>query len=114
MIEESVTLNSKLHENGGDYEKAAILVDDIMPPPIENEMKMVLDSLCPPLKTTPRLQDKAMRIVFSVGIDLIIPDCALSAMMGPLSLKPQDLLSAPETDDVFGTFYIPHGDENNE
>ncbi len=28
----------------------------------------VLDELCPPLATTPRLQDKALRVVLSVGV----------------------------------------------
>lgn len=66
-----------------------------------------LDALCPPLSSTPRLQDKAIRAVLSIGVDVVVVDADCSAAMGPLGLLPADLLTSDDTDSLFGYFMIP-------
>ena len=73
-----------------------------------------LDRICPALSTTPRLQDKALRVVFSVGIDAVLMDAELSAMMGKFSLRPEDMLASSSTDNVWGNFMMPNDDSDEE
>jgi hypothetical protein len=64
----------------------------------------LLNEYCPQLRSTPRLQDKALRCVFSVGVDVVILDAELSAMAGKLALRPDDMLPSSATDKIFGNF----------
>lgn len=72
----------------------------------ERALAAQLDSLCPPLATTPRLQDKAVRAVLSVGVEVLVVDAASSAAMGPLRVTPRDLVTADQTDALFGAFSV--------
>ena len=91
----------------GDINSQLVLVSDVMPEPIEQAVAAALDELCPELTTTPKLQDKALRCVFSVGIDVVIVDSLLSVAMGKFNLKPTHLLTSDDTDDIFGEFLVP-------
>ena len=88
-------------------EEEVVLVDGIMPDEVQSVLGAALDSLCPFLASTPSLQDKTLRTVFSVGVDIAIVDSSLSAYLDPLTLTPSDLLSSDKTDSVFGEFMIP-------
>lgn len=70
-----------------------------------------LDTLCPPLQTTSRLEDKALRCVFSVGVEAVLLQAEISAMLGPLNLRTADMISSDETSKVFGTLVIPDLDD---
>eukprot|EP01038_Epipyxis_sp_PR26KG_P008494 gene8494-11480_t len=76
-------------------------------PEIDQPLGDALNQICPPLASTPRLQDKALRIVLSVGIDIVMLDAELSAMVGKFSLTENDLIDATATDNVFGKFIMP-------
>ena len=65
-----------------------------------------LDQLCPPLASTPLLQDKCLRVVFSVGVETVIIDAMTYAHIGKLSLQPKDMLASDDTEDVFGSFMV--------
>ncbi len=73
---------------------------------IEDSLMDRLDSLCSPLRNTPRLEDKALRVVFSVGVEAAIVDAEQSAKIGKLRLTPKDLLSDAMTEKVFGRFSV--------
>jgi hypothetical protein len=72
----------------------------------EKYLKEKLDSLCPKVKKSKTLEEKALRIVMSVGVDAVVLDSDLSAAMGKFKLKPRDMLASRDTDDVFGAFYV--------
>lgn len=82
------------------------LLDGSASPAFESAVRKALDTCVPSLVSTPRLQDKALRSVFSIGIDMAIMDAELSARMGKLALHPRDLLTEDETDDLFGRFRV--------
>jgi hypothetical protein len=83
-----------------------VLISGAYPESTEESIRQYLDDMCPALKSTPRLQDKALRAVMSVGIDVTVIDAELSASIGKLALKPSDLISSDETDELFGTFSV--------
>ncbi len=89
------------------------LVTGLNSPAMEEYFVDALDELCPPLQSTPLLQDKALRVVLSVGIDVVLVDAERSAMLGKFNLKPSDLLTDKDTDDVFEYFKLPYGDERD-
>lgn len=89
------------------------LISGINDDQMEEFFADALNELCPPLKSTPRLEDKALRVVMSVGIDLVMMDAETSAMIGKFRLKASDLLTHQQTDDVFETFMVPYGDERD-
>lgn len=66
-----------------------------------------LNELCPALSSTPMIQQKALRIVFSIGVDVVIVDAETSAYLGKFSLTPRDLVNSDQTGTVFGSFCIP-------
>lgn len=107
MRNNNIENNKPFSQVGGDESCPLILVSNVMPVDVEETIAKSLDELCPALSTTPSLQDKALRIVFSVGVDAVIVDSELSAIMGALELKPEDLIDSDETDDVFGVFCVP-------
>lgn len=94
-------------------EEEVILVDGIMPQEVQAVLGSVLDDLCPALSSTPRLEDKALRVVFSVGIDCVIVDASISAYLEPISLSSNDLLTSDDTEDVFGEFMVPGKVQDN-
>jgi hypothetical protein len=81
-----------------------ILVSGMGTPDVEAYFGQELDDHCVLLESTPRLQDKALRCVFSVGCELAIVDAELSALLPKITLNPIDLLTADETNEVFGNF----------
>ena len=83
------------------------LVSSVLPRDIEHHLAEALDSLCPSLQSTPLLQDKALRIVMSVGVDAVVVDAELSAALDKITLSPDQLLPSAATDDIFGNFVIP-------
>lgn len=83
-----------------------ILVSGMGSPEVEKYFGQELDDHCVLLESTPRLQDKALRCVFSVGCELAIVDAELSAMLPKITLNPLDLLTADETSEVFGQFGV--------
>ena len=83
-----------------------VLISGAYPENAEESIRQYLDDMCPALKSTPRLQDKALRAVMSVGIDVAVVDAELSASIGKLALKPSDLISSDETDELFGQFSV--------
>ena len=85
------------------------LVSALLPPRLEQELGDALDTLCPELSSTPLLQIKALRAVMSVGIDAVVLDAELSCFLDKLELRPQDMLPASATDDLFGVFCLPPG-----
>jgi hypothetical protein len=93
-----------------------ILVSGMGTPDVEAYFGQELDDHCVLLESTPRLQDKALRCVFSVGCELAIVDAELSAMLPKITLNPIDLLTADETNEVFGNFGVQRegGDSDEE
>ena len=89
------------------------LVTGLNAPAMEEYFVDALDELCPPLQSTLLLQDKALRVVLSVGIDVVLVDAERSAMLGKFNLKPADLLTDKDTDAVFEYFKLPYGDERD-
>lgn len=89
------------------------LVTGLNSPALEEYFVEALDELCPPLASTPRLEDKALRVVFSVGIDVMMVDAERSAQLGKFKLQPTDLLTSTQTDDVFEYFMLPYGDQRD-
>lgn len=83
-------------------------------PDIEVPMGQMLDELCPALKSTPLLQDKALRVVMSVGVEALLIDAERSAMLGRLRLTPDDMLPSKATDDVFENFCLTVDTEQEE
>ena len=91
-----------------------ILLSGLSHPETEEYFGKELDDHCVLLETTPKLQDKAMRIVLSVGCEVVIIDSELSACLRKLTLNPLDLLTADETNDIFGNFGIQRDDNEND
>jgi hypothetical protein len=73
---------------------------------IEVPMGQMMDDLCPALKSTPLLQDKALRVVMSVGVEALMLDAERSAMLGKFRLTPDDMLPSQATDNVFENFCL--------
>ncbi len=67
----------------------------------------VLDDLCPPLRSTPRLQDKTLRTILSIGIDCVVADADLAPLLGKLDVNPTQMLHSDDTDGLFGVFMLP-------
>jgi hypothetical protein len=87
-----------------DLAEEAHLVSGLRSRDDEEYLGELLNEYCPQLRSTPRLQDKALRCVFSVGVDVVILDAELSAMAGKLALRPEDMLPSSATDKIFGNF----------
>jgi hypothetical protein len=104
IVEEMGESENKDEDN---YEGKIHLVDDLVSESLKRSFQEALDTLCPPLKSTPRLQDKALRIAFSVGVEAVVVDAESSAHMGKLAVTTDDLLSSEATNDVFGQFMLP-------
>jgi uncharacterized membrane protein YgcG len=83
------------------------LISGLLDENIERVLVKALDGLCPALESTPKLQDKAFRLVFSVGMDVIMLDAENSGIIDKFALKQEDMISSDESDEVFGVFCIP-------
>lgn len=66
-----------------------------------------MDSLCPQLKSTPLLEQKALRVVYSAGVDVMVLDSDSSVAVGRPLLTPKHMLSSSATTDIFGNFMVP-------
>jgi hypothetical protein len=99
MREES---NSERHGQETDV----YLINGVNRPRIEAKLAEDLNDCAEVLESTPRLQDKALRCVFSVGIDCCIIDAESSVKMGRLELRQGDIVSHKLTDGVFGEFRV--------
>lgn len=74
---------------------------------IEHEIAKSLDQLCPDLASTPLLQEKAIRIAMSQGVDCVVVEAEMSALMGKCKLRPEHMLHSTKTDHIYGNFVIP-------
>ena len=93
-------------DNDAETAHSLPLVSGMLGSILEAQIAKALDDLCPSLQSTPRLQDKAMRVVFSVGVDVLVIDSSLCAHMGKLAIGAPHLIKAKETDNVFGSFMM--------
>lgn len=75
--------------------------------PLAAMINETLDELCPALSSTPLVQQKALRIVFSVGIDVMLVDAESSAYLGKFNIAPKDLINSSQSEKIFGSFCIP-------
>ena len=94
------------------HEDSIPLLSGMLPAKAERLIGKTLNSLCPHLMTTPRLQDKALRVIFSTGVDVMVVDAMSCALIGKLALRPSDLLPISATEKVFGTFMIEKPKKN--
>ena len=83
-----------------------ILLSGIHPAPYEAKLAEEFDDLCPAVANSRYLEDKALRAVFSVGIEAVLMDSETSARIGPLRLRAEDMIPSEETDDLFGEFHV--------
>ena len=83
-----------------------ILISGLSPPETEIYFGKELDDHCILLESTPKLQDKAMRLVLSIGCEVVIVDSEMSACLKKISLTPKDLITSDESNEVFGNFGI--------
>lgn len=83
------------------------LISGFNEPRVEEGLASSLNLLCPQLESTPRLQDKALRVVLSADVDAFMVDAECSGFMGKFSLTPEDALSSDDTEIVFGVFGVP-------
>ena len=83
-----------------------ILLSGLRHKEFEDYFAKELDAHCILLETTPKLQDKGLRLAFSVGCELAIIDAETSSMLRKLTLRPSDLLTSDETGDLFGEFGV--------
>lgn len=73
---------------------------------MEEKVSAALVSMCPKLKSSKTLHEKALRLVLSIGHDVCVVDSDLSAAIGKFSLKVRDILSAKDSKNVFGHFQV--------
>eukprot|EP00607_Mallomonas_marina_P010029 CAMPEP_0182422318 /NCGR_PEP_ID=MMETSP1167-20130531/7971_1 /TAXON_ID=2988 /ORGANISM="Mallomonas Sp, Strain CCMP3275" /LENGTH=304 /DNA_ID=CAMNT_0024600279 /DNA_START=483 /DNA_END=1397 /DNA_ORIENTATION=+ len=102
---EQVEKEKKVEEK--EYGPALPMVSETMDVELEESLKEVLDQLCPPLATSHTLQERALRVVFSVGVEVAVMDAVTSSSLGPIQLQAKDALSSKATESVFGGFMIP-------
>ncbi len=83
------------------------MISGLLDERIEKHLAHALDTLCPALESTPKLQDKALRLVFSVGVDVVMLDAETSGIINKFSLQHKDMVSSDDSEAVFGGFLIP-------
>lgn len=84
------------------------LVSGLYDSETEKGLRDALDSLCPPLESTPKLQDKALRVVLSTEVEAVIVDADLAPLIGKLNITPAHFLHSNTTRHVFGKFILPN------
>ena len=105
-LDSEILAHAQISSSDGDVDFLP-LVSNVLAASVEKHLAEALDSLCPSLQSTPLLQDKALRIVLSVGIDAVVVDAELSSALQKTTLTPGHLLPSAATDDLFGNFVIP-------
>ncbi len=88
-------------------EGALQLVSGSLPIKLEKYLVSQFDDLCPPLQTSTRLEMKALRAIFSIGIDAVCIQSDILANIDPLILSSKDFITANDTNELFGEFQIP-------
>ena len=83
------------------------LISDILPDEISDKFGEAMDTLCPALATTPKLEDKALRTVLSFGHEVVIVEPEIKPALGKLKLTPADLVGIDDVAHIFGGFMIP-------
>lgn len=83
------------------------LISDILPEEISDKFGEALDTLCPALASTPKLEDKALRTVLSFGHEAVSIEPEIKPALGKLKLTPEDLMSIDDVAHIFGGFMIP-------
>lgn len=107
-LEEVRDLGMKAHEAvAGGHRLEVYLAEGAISKPLGESISKAFDYICPALKSTPHLQDKALRIIFSTGVEVMMIDSELSAMIGKLKIKPKDLVTLDETEELFTQFVVP-------
>eukprot|EP01031_Cornospumella_fuschlensis_P028667 gene28667-34611_t len=84
-----------------------ILISNLLPPADEAALHAELDRLCPPLKTSKSLEEKAFRIVTSLHVDVCMVDAEYCAALRKWSIGGEDLLSEDHTQDLTEAFEVP-------
>ena len=102
-ITDTSTYKNGVHEN----DPVLLLVDGLLPDEITKQFGDALDTLCPSLNSTPKIQDKVLRTVLSYGHEVVIVEPEINSALGKLSLKPSDIMSVDDVAIVFGSFMIP-------
>ena len=92
--------------DNNNHDNSIPLLSGILPAKAERKMGESLNNLCPHLVTSPRLEDKALRLIFSVGVDVMVVDAISCAVIGKLAVRPSDLLPIAATEKIFGNFMI--------
>jgi hypothetical protein len=83
------------------------LISEILPDEIADKFGDALDTLCPALKSTPKLEDKALRTVLSFGHEAVMIEPEIKPALGKLKLTPSDLVSIDDVAIIFGGFMVP-------
>lgn len=83
------------------------LISGILPDEISDKFGEALDALCPALSSTPKLEDKALRIVLSYGHEIVTIEPEIKPALGKLKLTPDDLVCIDDVAIIFGGFMIP-------
>ena len=94
---------------GSNYFGACPLVTGLLDRDLEGDIITSLNELCPELKSTVGLTEKAFRAVMSTNVEVVVVDAVLSAGMDKLKLTPDDInLTIEDTENLFGKFMIPN------
>ena len=83
------------------------LMSKFLPPEVGDKFGEALDTLCPALKTTPKLEDKALRIVLSLAHEVVMVEPEIQSGLGKLSLSDKDIVGIDDVVHIFGGFMIP-------
>jgi hypothetical protein len=84
-----------------------LMISGAYTPQAEKALCDALDHLCPPLQSTSKLQDKALRVALSMEVELALMDAESCALTGKFSLLEEQLLAPKDTEAVFEQFIIP-------
>jgi hypothetical protein len=83
------------------------LIDKVLPPNITQLLNDLLTRVCPPLSSTPQLEDKVLRVCLSYGHEVCTIQPEVLTLLDEFSLKRSDLLTLDEAGRIFGGFMIP-------
>ena len=113
MIQQNTQINdtsdsSSPYVNGvKEDDPVVFLISEILPDEIADKFGDALDTLCPALKSTPKLEDKALRTVLSFGHEAVMIEPEIKPALGKLKLTPSDLVSIDDVAIIFGGFMVP-------
>lgn len=93
--------------NEEELHQPLVLISSAHSPQFEHSISLALDDLCPPLESSSFLEEKAIRIALSVGTSAVVLESNQSARIARLALQKRLLLTAEDTEDVFGNFKVP-------